>query len=53
MMSSIKVRRDNAKDAFGRPFCVGWGTNASKLALQAKRRRIRFAFEPKAVFVSF
>ena len=25
-MSSISVTKHNAKDTFGRPFCIGWGT---------------------------
>ena len=28
MMSSKTVTNHNAKDIFGCPFCVGWGTNA-------------------------
>ena len=41
-MSSISVTNHNAKGTFGCPFCVGWGTVASRLAPRGRdpsRRR--------------
>ena len=43
-MSSISVTKHNAKDTFGCPFCVGWGTEyfESRSASLAKRNGVRF-----------
>ena len=49
-MSSISVAKHNAKRTpIGVLFALAGALVASLLALRAKRRRIRFAFEPKAV----
>lgn len=49
MMSSKTVTKHNAKRTpIGVLFALAGALVASKLALRAKRRRIRFAFEPKA-----
>ena len=48
-MSSISVTKHNAKDTFGCPFCVGWGTRRfAPCSARHSRSGIRFAFEPKA-----
>ena len=49
-MSSKTVTKHNKKShPIGWLFLLAGALVASKLALRAKRRRIRFAFEPKAV----